>query len=129
MMRDFEYKITIKDTEVEDVYNALTNPFAIELWSGYSAQMKMEKGAEFSMWDGDICGKIVDFIPNQKIIQEWFFGEQEEASLVEIKLFQQKIDTYVHLRHTNIPDEDFEDIQEGWVDFYWGCIKRFFEEA
>ena len=36
---DFEYKMEIT-ADPEEVFAALTNPFQIELWSGYPADMK-----------------------------------------------------------------------------------------
>jgi len=127
-MGDFKHKLTIKEATPEDVFNALTNPFAIELWSGYPAVMQLEKGAEFSMWEGDITGRIIDFVKDKELQQEWFFGEQKQTSIANIKLFDQKQKTYVVLEHSNIPDEDYENITEGWRDFYLGAIKQFFEE-
>lgn len=128
-MKDFKFTITIKEANPEDVFNALTNPFAIELWSGYPAIMKLEEGAEFSLWEGDITGRVLAFEKDKKIVQEWFFGEQTEASVATINIFPKKTNkSYVVLNHTNIPDEDFENIVEGWTDFYLGAIKKFFEE-
>jgi len=128
-MKDFKYTLTIKEAEPADIFNALTNPFAIELWSGYPAVMELKKGAEFSLWEGDITGKIIDFEKNRKVIQEWFFGETDEASIVTIDIFPKKSNkTYIVLHHTNIPDEDYDNITEGWTDFYLGAIKLFFEE-
>ncbi len=128
-MRDFKYTLTIKEATPEEIYNALTNPFAIELWSGYPAVMKLKKNTEFSMWDGDITGRILDFKENQLLKQEWFFGKADNSSIVTIKIFSKKANrTYVVLEHTNIPNEDYDNITEGWTDFYLGAIKKFFEE-
>ena len=48
---DFEYKMEIT-ADPEEVFAALTNPFQIELWSGYPADMKAEEGYVFSLWEG-----------------------------------------------------------------------------
>mgnify|MGYP003072155253 CR=1 FL=1 len=48
---DFEYKMEIT-ADPEEVFAALTNPFQIELWSGYPADMKAEEGYVFSLWKG-----------------------------------------------------------------------------
>ena len=128
-MRDFKFTITIKEASPEDVYNALTNPFAIALWSGYPAVMKLEEGAEFSLWEGDITGRVLAFKKDEKIVQEWFFGDNTEASVATINIFPKKSKkSYVVLNHTNIPDNDYDNIVEGWTDFYLGAIKKFFEE-
>jgi len=126
-MKDFK-KYYIIGAEPEDVFTALTNPFTIELWSGYPAVMDANPGTEFSLWDGDISGKNMEVETNKKIVQEWYFGDQEEKSIVTIKLFENKKGTQVEINHINIPDEDFDNITEGWNDFYMGALKVFFEE-
>lgn len=128
-MKDFKYSLTIKEASTEDVYNALTNPFAIELWSGYPAVLELKKGSEFSMWEGDITGRILDFINKEKLVQEWFFGDNSDPSVATINIYPKKTNkTYIVLNHTNIPDDDYENIVEGWTDFYLGAIRKFFEE-
>ncbi|MBC7451298.1 MAG: SRPBCC domain-containing protein, partial [Cytophagales bacterium] len=61
----------------EEVYLALTVPTTILLWSGEEAVMSVEPGSEFSMWDGSIEGKNLEFVEGKKIVQQWYFGEQE----------------------------------------------------
>jgi activator of HSP90 ATPase len=121
------FKKTFKiNTEASDIYSALTNPYTIELWSGYPAQMSTEPGSEFSLWEGDISGRNIEFVPDKKIVQEWYFGDQEEKSIVTITLFPDRENSSVTVEHTNIPDEEFDDIAEGWREYYIGAIKNFF---
>lgn len=102
----------------EEVYLALTNPKSIMLWTGDWAEMSEEPGSEFSLWDGSIVGKNLEFEPNKKIVQQWYFGEETEDSIVTIKLHAQGEQTSVEVEHTNIPDADFKPISEGWNDSY-----------
>ena len=106
---------------------ALVNPFSITLWTGAEASMKEEEGSEFSIFDGDICGKNLEFVQNQKIVQEWYFGEQDEKSIVTITLRPDRHFTKIELHHTNIPDEAFDDMAHGWDTYYFGGLKEFFE--
>ena len=124
-MKTFK-KIFNISAEPSDVYAALTNPYTIELWSGYSAVMSEEEGSEFSLWEGDITGRNIQFIPNHKVVQEWFFGDQTEKSLVTIIIEPDRENSKVTVEHTNIPDEDFADIAEGWREYYFGAINNFF---
>jgi len=112
--------------EPSDVYSALTNPFTIEVWSGYPAIMSEEPGSEFSLWEGDITGRNLEFIKDRKIVQEWYFGEQTDKSIVTISIQSDKEDSQVTVEHTNIPDKDFTDIAEGWREYYIGAIADFF---
>ena len=110
---DFKYTVDIT-ADPEEVFTALTNPFQIAIWSGYPAEMKAEEGFVFSLWEGDICGVNLEVKPNRLLVQEWFFGETDQRSIVTIKLKKEGMRTRVELEHTHIPDEVFEEIVEGW---------------
>jgi uncharacterized protein YndB with AHSA1/START domain len=125
-MKDFKAYYSINATP-EEVYLALTTPTTIFLWSGEEAEMSTEPGSEFSLWEGAITGKNLEFEPNKKIVQQWYFGE-EEPSIVTIKLHEDKQRTSLELRHSNIPEADYEDIVDGWNIEYVGNLKEFFEE-
>jgi activator of HSP90 ATPase len=121
------FKKTFKiNAEPSDVYSALTNPYTIELWSGYPAVMSEEPDSEFSLWEGDITGKNLEFIKNKKVVQEWYFGDQVEKSVVTILIQPDREDSLVTVEQSNIPDEDFTDIAEGWREYYIGAIVSFF---
>src|SRR5690349_7937778 len=84
-MKEFK-KYFVIPAPPEDVYLALTNPNTIHLWSGEVAEMSTEPDSEFSLWEGAISGRNIEFEENKKIVQQWYFGEQEEPSMVTIKL-------------------------------------------
>jgi uncharacterized protein YndB with AHSA1/START domain len=125
-MKDYK-KYFMLTGDPEQVYTALTNPITIQLWSGEPAEMSTEPGSEFSLWDGSITGKNLEFVPGKKIVQEWYFGEQETPSIATIIIHDHKHGSSVELRHTNIPDEDFENIVEGWNVNYFGSLDEFFD--
>lgn len=125
-MKDYKKYYIINETP-DQVYIALTNPITLELWTGEEAVMSTEPGAEFSLWNGDIVGKNLEFMDGKKIVQEWYFGEQEPASIVTIILHEDKQRTSAELRHTNIPDEDYDDIVNGWNDSYFGALQAFYD--
>ncbi len=110
----------------KDVYNALTNKNMIEIWTGEEAVMQPEPNTEFSLWDGSITGLNIEFEEDKKIVQQWYFGEQDEESVVTILLHPDKKGTAAELRHINIPDEAFDNISEGWDDDYFGGLKELF---
>jgi len=109
-----------------DIYNALTNPVMIEIWTGEPAVMSTEPGNEFSLWDGEIVGRNIEFVTNHKIVQQWYFGE-ESNSIVTIKLHPDKAGTNIEVHQTNIPDEDYENISEGWESDYIGGLSELFD--
>ena len=124
-MKTFKETFRIK-AEPSDVYSALTNPYTLELWTGYPAVMSTDPDSEFSLWEGDITGKNIGFIQDKKVIQEWYFGNQTEKSVVTITIQKDREESLVSVEHTNIPDDDFADIAEGWREYYFGAINTFF---
>lgn len=126
MLKELRTRVKIK-AEMEDVYAAFVNPFTIELWSGYPAVMSTEPGSEFSLWEGDISGHNIEFEEEKRIVQEWYFGEQDQPSIATIKFFKDGGKVQVDVIHTNIPEDAYEGITEGWNDYYLGAIKSFLE--
>jgi activator of HSP90 ATPase len=111
----------------EEVFSAITNPFTIELWSGYPAKMEAVEGTEFSLFDGDITGMNIKVVENELLVQEWYFEDILEKSYATIQLKPHLQGTKVTMEHINIPDEAHENILIGWRDYYWGPIKEFFK--
>jgi activator of HSP90 ATPase len=126
-MKDFK-KYYIVGADPEMVYKALTNAATIQLWSGSPAVMEPLIDTEFSLWEGSICGRNIEFIPFKKIVQEWYFGEQENPSIVTFLLHEDKKGCSVELRHTNIPDEEYDNITSGWTEMYFASLISFYAE-
>ena len=124
-MKSIKLNYTITAT-VEEVYIALTNPFTIELWTGYPAHVTKIPGDEFYMFGGEISGKNIEYIDNELIKQQWYFGDQQEESIVTIKLTAKKNKTYIELEHTNIPDEEFAEMRTGWLEYFWKPLNKYF---
>ena len=127
-MKDYK-KYFVIPAPPEDVYIALTNPATLQLWTGEVAIMSREPGSEFSLWDDSIVGKNLEFEKNKRIVQQWYFGEDEaEPSIVTFKLHPNPDGTSLELRHTNIPDEAYDDIVEGWNEVYFASLIDFYSE-
>ena len=127
-MKDYK-KYYIIGASPEDLYKGLTNPATIQLWTGEKAEMSTEPDSEFSLWGDSILGKNIEFEENKKIVQQWYFEGQEEASIVTIILHPHKQGTSLELRHSNIPDEAYEDMVDGWNGAYMGSLEEFYEEG
>ena len=112
----------------EEVYLGLTKAQSIQLWTGAEVEFEEEVGTEFSFWEGDIVGKNLEFDYGKKIVQQWYFGDQIEPSIVTIKLHPDNKGTSLEFVQTNIPDEDYASFTDGIKEFYLGGLADFFEE-
>ncbi|MFC5284485.1 SRPBCC domain-containing protein [Pedobacter alpinus] len=125
-MKDYKKYYSIS-APPEEVYLALTIPLSIKLWSGAEGEMSTEPGSNFSLFDGDIVGKNLEFIEGKKIVQQWYFDGQTEDSIVTIKLHEVKNGCSAELLHTNIPDEVYDEFVDGWNTSYFGELIEFFD--
>lgn len=110
----------------KDVFNALTNKKMLEIWTGEPVEMGLEPGSVFSLWGGSISGINLEIEENKKIVQQWFFDEEDEKSIVTIKIHPHKKGASVELKHTNIPDEAYGNISVGWDEDYFGALSELF---
>ncbi len=126
-MKEFKKYFKFK-ASVQDVYNAVVNPEIIEIWTGEKAVMPNEPNSEFEIFDGAISGVNLEFEKDKKLVQVWDFGEQEPASTVTMIFHDEGTKCSVELRHTNIPEEAYKNIVEGWQEDYFGAIQAMFNE-
>ena len=126
-MKDFKKYYTFPGPP-EEVYLALTNPLSVKLFTGAEAEMSTVVGSEFSLFNGDITGKNLEFEENKKIVQQWYFDGQDEPSIVTFKIHEHKKGTSIELQHSNIPDEVYDEFVDGWNTSYFGELLEFFQE-
>ncbi|MCO5248713.1 MAG: SRPBCC domain-containing protein [Chitinophagales bacterium] len=124
-MKDYKKYFFVPE-EREIVYKALTTQKTINLWTGEEALMIAEPNTEFEIFSGAIVGKNLEFEENKKIVQQWYFGDEEPVSIVTLKLHDQKNGTSIELLHTNIPGEAYKDIVDGWNDTYFAALIDFY---
>ncbi|MBI3914057.1 MAG: SRPBCC domain-containing protein [Chloroflexi bacterium] len=111
-----------------DVWRALTDPKEIQEWSGATAYFVPIAGARYTLWNGTIGGKIVEAVPEKKLVQTWKPEDwTREDSVVTFTLTWGKGATRVDLLHENVEESDFDGTTEGWDIYYLGEIKKMLE--
>lgn len=122
-------KYVVVNAEPSDIYNALTLESTAQLWTGYPAVIDPVVDGEFSLWNDSIVGKFLLLEPHFKIVQEWYFGEENEVpSIVTFKFHEHKNGTSIEILHQDIPEEAYEDIIEGWESTYIESLTEFYNE-
>lgn len=124
---------TIKQTyiihaPIHSVWEALIDPRIIEKWGGGPAHMDNQVGTKFTLWGGDIYGENIKVVENKELIQDWFGGKWDKASKVTFTLEQAGDETKLNLLHEDVPDEEVDEIDEGWKKYYLGPLKKLLEK-
>ena len=116
------------NASIEKVWEALISVHEIESWGGGPAKMDDKEGTKFSLWGGEIYGTNIEVEKFKKLVQEWFSGKWKEPSIVTFKLERNGHATKLKLLHENVPDDELEDIDDGWRQYYLGPLKNYLEQ-
>lgn len=111
----------------EVVWSALTDPKHIEEWSNAPATMDDQEGTSFKLWNGDVHGKNIEVMAPDELVQEWYGGKWEKPSTVTLTLSTSNGKTTVHLLQEDIPEDEFESIEDGWKEYYFEPLKEYVE--
>ena len=115
---------------LEEVWKALVDVRYIQGWGGGPAKMDDKVGTKFSLWGGSIWGENLEVVLNKKLVQDWYSDEEKKwktPSRVTFTLHAEKDGVRLELIHENVPDENAEDINEGWKNYYLGPFKDYLE--
>jgi activator of HSP90 ATPase len=115
------------NSSLEKVWKALVDPKYVNAWGGGPAKMDDKVGTKFKLWGGDIYGKNVEVLTLKKLKQEWFGGKWEKPSIVTFTLTKENGAVRIDLFQTGVPDNEVEDIEQGWKDYYLGPLKEYLE--
>ena len=110
-------------------WRVLVDVREIEEWGGGPAKMDSKVGTEFELWGGDIRGTNTEVVKEKKLAQEWIAGDWPEASRVTFTLEAEESGTKLVLDQDRIPDSEFEEIRDGWKEYYLGPIKEYLERT
>ncbi|MEW5855456.1 MAG: SRPBCC family protein, partial [Myxococcota bacterium] len=114
------------------IYDAWLDGEQHSAFTGASAEVDPEVGGRFTAWDGYIEGKTLEKEANRRIVQSWRTSEfppEAEDSRVTVELDEVIGGTRVTLIHEDIPEGDSNKYEEGWKDFYFKPMKKYFGEA
>ena len=117
-------------TTPEKVYTAWLNSEKHSLMTGGAkAVIQEENGFDFEAWDGYITGRIIELIPQWKIVMRWRTSEFEENqpdSIVTVEFEESDMGCLLILTHENLPAQDIEKYKNGWKEYYFNPMKSYF---
>src|SRR6266849_5209359 len=84
-------------------------------------------GGAFSCFGGNIVGRNIELVPNQRVVQAWRVAMWPEGvySIVKFELKKQGSGTTVILDHAGFPEEHREHLDSGWSRMYWEPLQKY----
>jgi len=119
------------DASPTEVYEAYVDPKKHAEFTGEGATGTPRVGSKVTASGGYITGKYLELQKGRVILQEWTTTEWPEGyppSLLELTLKAKGKKTELTMVHSKVPAEQAARYAEGWMEYYWEPLKRFFSE-
>jgi len=93
------------------------------------AEIDPKEGGAFSLFQGQIVGRNVELVRDERVVQAWRPAHWEAGmySMVRFALKAQGAGTLVVLDHTGFPEGDFDHLDEGWKAHYAERMETYFK--
>ena len=120
------------DASPAEVYEAYADPKKHSAFTGQGATGKPKVGGKFTAGDEYITGKFLELEKGKKILQEWTTTEWPEGyppSLLELRIRAKGKRTELTMIHSRVPEEQVKYYAEGWKEWYWGPLKKYFAKG
>ncbi|KAJ3025916.1 UNVERIFIED_CONTAM: hypothetical protein HDU68_006501 [Siphonaria sp. JEL0065] len=111
-----------------DLYNTFLDQGRVQAWSRGPAQIKPEVGSDISLFGGNVSGKIVELVPNKKIVKTWRLKSwpANHFSTVTLVLEEQRESVTLRLTQTDVPIGEKDLTTKNWTGYYFNGIKSAF---
>jgi activator of HSP90 ATPase len=109
------------------IYEVLLDQKKFAACTGLPAEIDPSPGGAFSMFGGQIVGRNVELIPNQRVVQAWRPTHWDPGiySIVKFELKALGSDTTLVLDHTGFPEGEFDALNWGWHNHYFEPLKKY----
>jgi activator of HSP90 ATPase len=119
---DVDYKTT-----PERIYHALLDAKQFQAFSGLPAEIDPKVGGWFKLFDGQIEGRNVELIPNQRIVQAWRPSAWPGGvySIAKFELVPRGSATRIVFDHAGFAENLQEHLASGWTEHYWEPLHKY----
>ncbi|MGH9744902.1 MAG: SRPBCC family protein [Candidatus Acidiferrales bacterium] len=109
------------------IYDALLDAKQFAAFTSMPADIDSKAGGAFTLFGGMIVGRIVEIVPNQRIVEAWRPTHWDPGyySVVKFELKAQGADTTLILDHTGFPEGDYDSLSSGWKSHYIEPLKKY----
>lgn len=97
-------------------------------WTETEAHISQKVGGKFTVFDGWAEGKNVELQSGKRIVQSWRADDwpEEHFSTITVELLRAPKGTKLLFRQIGVPTGKAKSIAQGWKDYYWIPMKKYF---
>jgi activator of HSP90 ATPase len=119
------------------IYNTLLSSAAFsactkksfDMFTASSAKIDSVAGGTFSLFDGHITGRILELVPDQRIVEAWRVIDWPAGvySIARFDISAEGSGTRVIFEHVGFPEGLKEHLSIGWQQHYWDAMTKYFQ--
>ena len=109
------------------------DPSAHGAITGFPVSIGPEAGAPFRAFIDQLSGQILAVVKPQLVVQSWRsvkFHDTDIDSTLILMFIPERADANrgrIDLIHLDVPDHDYDDVNQGWHKHYWEPWRNYLE--
>jgi activator of HSP90 ATPase len=109
------------------VYEALLDAKQFSSLTSMPAEIDRTVGGAFSLFGAHIVGRIVELVPDQRIVEAWRPVDWPEGaySIARFELKPHGTGTHLIFDHTGFPEGQHDHLVSGWKTNYWDNLIKY----
>ena len=102
---------------------------SFDMFTASSAKIDPVVGGVFTLFDGHITGRILELVPDQRIVESWRVVDWPAGvySIARFDLNAEGSGTRVIFEHVGFPEGLKQHLSEGWQQHYWDAMTKYFQ--
>jgi activator of HSP90 ATPase len=118
---------TFRGTTPHDLYQWLMDSKKHSQFTGEKAVSGRKMGSRFTAGDGWIEGMNLELVKDRLIVQGWRGNDEKWPkgyySTVRFRFTKVTRGTRLDFLHSGVPAPAYEEIRDGWREYYWEPLK------
>lgn len=113
-----------------EIYETLMDSKKHAAFTGDEAEISREVGGSFSTFSGYARGTNLELVPDKKIVQTWRASDWPEGYYSRVTFWLEETDgsTQLTFEQTDVPEDFYDDIYQGWQDYYWSPMQEMLQK-
>lgn len=127
--KTIKQSVTFKATPHE-IYEMLMDSKKHSKFTESGANISRKIGGKVSAYGGYIEGANIELIPDKKIVQKWRGSDwpDDHYSIATFELKKVNGGTKLTFTQTDVPEQHYVSIRDGWIEHYWDKMKKMLEK-
>jgi predicted small metal-binding protein len=113
------------------LFDMYLDPVIHGLIAGGPVKISPTAGSEFLAFNGMISGKTIAVVPKKHIVQLWrgkHWKPEDRDSVLVLTFLPAGLNGTIELTHLDVPESDFDNVNKGWLDYYWKPWRAYLEK-